>query len=113
MTVETSSVGDEPTLERTYEAAQRQLQRAIDLVDAALDAPKTGGVGNLKESPKVFAELRQALLHLYTERNRLDEQRRKTGERGTGDLDFSAARAEILDRLDRLRTPRDADNVSQ
>lgn len=98
----TTSVGDAfDTVEAIDAAVERNLEWAImsldDVIDGLLDGQKSGA----KEIKPLLADLRRAQTAAITERQKLDEERRKRGGLGAGELDLDAARSEILDRLAR------------
>ena len=103
MTVATSSVGDESCQKFLVDVAERNLVRAIRALDSAIGKVETGEISQPAEVPKLLGDLRKAMQSALDERKRFDEQQRKQGGLGAGELDLGAARSEIFDRLDRLK----------
>ncbi len=85
------------------EIARRNVIRVIKAIDQALDDVEAGETAALSDIPKYLTELRKAMQTAMDERKRLDEQKRKEGQLGAGEIDFEAARNEVLDRLARLK----------
>ncbi|WP_139267105.1 hypothetical protein [Celeribacter indicus] len=98
-----SSVGDEDAGEDRMIVAFRQFDRAILVIDRAIERIVADDPDVAFVLPKSFKELKAALETAQVERRRLDELRRKDGELQRGEIDFDAARAEVLDRLARLK----------
>jgi hypothetical protein len=99
----TSSVGDEfETVDQIEASVKQSLLWAImaldDVIDRLLEGEKAG-----KEVKPLIADLMRAKLAAVTERQKLDDEKRKRAELGEGEIDFNAARTEILDRLARLK----------
>ncbi|WP_417244161.1 hypothetical protein [Celeribacter sp.] len=110
----TSSVGDEyECVDQIYEAVGDQLRRTIVALKQAMEGLDAGDASAGKEIKAVMADLRRAQIAAVTERQKLDEDRRKNGELGRGEVDLDAARSEIVDRLARLRNTPDAGCVSE
>ncbi|MCA0044694.1 hypothetical protein [Celeribacter litoreus] len=106
---QTSSVGDEfETVDRIEAAVARNLNWAMDALEDVIDRLMAGEKAG-KEVKPLIADLRRAQQSAITERQKLDEERRKRGELGSGEIDLDAARTEILDRLARLRASRGSD----
>lgn len=103
----TSSVGDEHGLENLVKIADQSVLRAIGAVNEAILGVQAGDPEAAKDIAKHMADLNKALNTSFDERKRLDEHKRKSGELGGGEIDFDAAKSEILDRLARLRATRD------
>lgn len=108
-----SSVGDERDPKTPLEKAEKQLERALDGVDAALHRIEAGELDAAVEVPKTYQDLKKALDATFAERKRLDEQRRKSGELGDGDIDFDAAKSQILDSLDRVRRSKSSGTIPE
>ncbi|GAA3872981.1 hypothetical protein [Celeribacter arenosi] len=107
-----SSVGDGNMLDDLLQVASERVRGAIMDVDEAIRAmrdQKDDGAGVAKR----LSELNKAIDNAFTERKKLDEQSRKQGGLAAGDIDFDAARSEILDCLDRVRTSRGAGSVPE
>lgn len=99
----TSSVGDEfETVDRIEKAVARNLNWAIDALEDVIDRLLMGEKAE-KEVKPLIADLRRAQQAAITERHKLDDEKRKRGELGAGEIDFDAARSEVLDRLARLK----------
>ncbi|WP_417273873.1 hypothetical protein [Celeribacter halophilus] len=99
----TSSVGDElETVDEIEASVKQSLLWAImaldDVIDRLLSGEKNG-----KEVRPLITDLMRAKTAAITERQKLDEEKRKRGELGCGEIDFDAARSEILDRLARMQ----------
>ena len=105
----TSSVGDEfETVGRIEKAVMRNLEWAVDALEDVIDRLLRGEKAE-KEVRPLIADLRRAPQAAITERHKLDDEKRKRGELGSGEIDFEVARTEILDRLARLRATRGSD----
>lgn len=107
-----SSVGDEFDPKSILGSANRNLERTIDALETAMRRLESGDVGTGTDVQKAIAEMRKAQDTALRERQKVDDDRRKL-ELATGDgaIDFDAARASILDSLDRLRRSRGANPV--
>ncbi|WP_460273358.1 hypothetical protein [Celeribacter sp. ULVN23_4] len=102
----TSSVGDEfETVDQIEHSVRQSLLWAIMALDDVIDRILTGEKAG-KEVKPLLADLMRAKLAAVTERQKLDEERRKRGELAPGEIDFDNARSEIFDRLARLRGAR-------
>ncbi|TNE64913.1 hypothetical protein [Celeribacter ethanolicus] len=100
----TSSVGDEfETVDQIEASVKQSLLWAILALDDVIDRLLTGEKAGGKEVKPLIADLMRAKLAAVTERQKLDDEKRKRGELGGGEIDFDAARSEILDRLARLK----------
>lgn len=109
-----SSVGDESGPMEIIDHANSNLVRTIRALETALCRLETGEAGAGVEVQKAIAEMRKAQTVALSERQKVDEDRRKL-ERATGEgaIDFDAARIAILDCLDRVRRSRDAGQVPE
>jgi len=104
---ETSSVGDEyDWAEKMNEAVDDQLKRAIVVLQQAMEAIEAGDSGATKGIKPFLLDLHRAQQSFITERQKRDEDRRKNGGLGRGEVDFDASRSEIIDRLARLYATR-------
>ncbi len=98
-----SSVGDDfETVDQIEASVKQSLLWAILALDDVIDRLLTGEKAG-KEVRPLIADLMRAKLAAVTERQKLDDEKRKRGELGGGEIDFDAARSEILDRLARLK----------
>ena len=110
----TSSVGDEyECVDLIYEAVGDQLKRTIAALKEAMEGLDNGDTRAGKEIKTLLGDLRRAQTAAVTERQKLDEDRRKNGELGRGEVDLDAARSQIIDRLARLRDTTNAGRVSE
>jgi hypothetical protein len=99
----TSSVGDEfETVDQIEASVKQSLLWAILALDDVIDRLLTGETAG-KEVKPLIADLMRAKLAAVTERQKLDDEKRKRGELGGGAIDFDAAKSEILDRLARCK----------
>jgi hypothetical protein len=109
-----SSVGDELNSVNIIEFANNNLMRSIKALEAALCHLESGGAGAGTEVQKAIAEMRKAQDTALKERLKLDDERRKLDNATSdGAIDFDAARASILDSLDRVRRSKPADPISE
>lgn len=107
-----SSVGDELSSMSIIEFANNNLMRSIKALEQAMCQLEHGDLRAGAEVQKAIAEMRKAQDTALKERLKLDDERRKL-EQATSDgaIDFDAARASILDSLDRVRRSRDPDPI--
>lgn len=101
-----SSVGDEGAGDDPMVIAQELVGQALAAIHRALKRIDGGEPEAAGELPKAYKELKAALEATFAERRRLDEQRRKHGELGDGEVDLDAARIEVRDCLARVRASR-------
>lgn len=108
MTQKNSSVGDEcRSVDQIETSVARSLNWAIEALEDVIERLMSGEKAE-KEVRPLIADLRRAQQLAIKERQALDEEKRKRGELGHGEIDFDAARHQILDRLARLRATRGA-----
>jgi hypothetical protein len=107
-----SSVGDEFGPMSILGSANRNLERTIAALETAMSRLESGAAGTGADVQKAIAEMRKAQDTALRERQKVDDDRRKI-ELATSDgaIDFDAARASILDSLDRVRRSRGAEPV--
>ncbi|WP_143093022.1 hypothetical protein [Celeribacter neptunius] len=92
-------------MDRIDRSVTNALSWAIDALEDAVGRLALGEKAE-KEVRPLIADLRRAQLLAMKERQNLDEERRKRGELVPGEIDFDAARSQILDHLARLRAAR-------
>jgi hypothetical protein len=99
-----SSVGDETDPKDILGFANRNLERTIVALDTILCRLENDDLDAGVAVQKAIAEMRRAQDTALKERQKVDDDRRKL-ELATSDsaIDFDAARASILDSLDRVR----------
>ena len=109
-----SSVGDELSSVNIIEFANNNLLRSIKALELALGRLEGGENGAGTEVQKAIAEMRKAQDTALKERLRLDDERRKLDNATSdGAIDFDAARASILDSLDRIRRSKHPDPIPE
>jgi hypothetical protein len=109
-----SSVGGELSSVNIIELANNNLVRSIKALEVAMSHLESGDAGAGTEVQKAIAEMRKAQDTALKERLKLDDERRKL-DNATSDsaIDFDAARASILDSLDRVRRSKYADPIPE
>ncbi|RPE71284.1 hypothetical protein EDD53_0400 [Pacificibacter maritimus] len=109
-----SSVGDDDGPKDILGSANRNLERTIMALDTALCRLENDDLDAGAAVQKAIAEMRRAQDTALKERQKVDDDRRKL-DLATSDsaIDFDAARASILDSLDRVRRSRRPDSVSE
>ena len=98
-----SSVGDDTSPKAIEALVERSLEHAMIALDEAIDTLGCNGAISGREVKTLITDLRRAQHVAIKERQNLQDERRKRGELGDGEIDFGAARREIIDRLARLR----------
>jgi hypothetical protein len=99
-----SSVGDDYGPKEILGSANRNLERSIASLDAVLCRLESGDLSVGPDIQRAIAEMRKTQDTALRERQKVDDDRRKL-DLATSDsaIDFDAARASILDSLDRVR----------
>ena len=106
-------LGGELAAQEVLVEAEAHYRRTISTLHAIIEEVNAGNMDRTKELKGALRDLHQASQSAFDERAKVEKRlRNEAGILHDYALDFDSARAEIRERLDRLRTAGSAGEVS-